>query len=336
MRVPSLTIDVDGRELTGPEAAVVSLSVQIGIGHTVDGATVALAAQSPVVNLGPGAEVQLDLGYSDDNETVLTGDVVRVTQRPWGILVDLVALPGRMHRHFVGRSYLDQSPADIIADLASEAEVPTGDLASSDTLSVYHLDETRSMWQHANNLADLAGGFLRTDPNGAISMTTLAPAGGLGGLAGAAIAAGQDLLGLGGGWRFGAELLDASISPTLTSTAPAVAPYGAASPLGSDSWHLLVREPAGGPPGNRTLVPAAVRTEAAASALASAIEAASERHGTTAKVTTLGQPGVRPGDPVSIADWPLGDPDDLEVESIRHRLDRDRGFISEIELVAAA
>lgn len=335
-RVPSLSIEVDGGELTGPEAAVIALSVHIGTGRAVDGATIALAAQSPAVGTSPGTEVRLDLGFAEENETVLTGDVRQVTQRPWGVIVEVVALPGRMQGHFIGRSYLDQSPAEIIEDLASEAGVSTGDLVSTDALSAYHVDENRTAWHHANDLARLGGSLLCTDPDGSLSMIALAQAGGLGGLAGAAVAAGQDLLGLGGGWRFGAELLDASIMPRTTQDSAAVAPHGAASPLGSDKWHLLLREPAGGPPGVRTLVPAALRTEAAASALASALEASSARGATAAQVTTLGQPGVRPGDPVSIADWPFGDPADLEVESVRHRLDRSCGFISEIALVAAA
>lgn len=335
-RVPSLTLSVDGRELTGPEAAVISITAHIGSGRIVDGAKIALASQSPVVGVAPGVEVRVDLGYDGDNETVLTGESERITQRPWGAIVDVIALPGRLHRIFLGRSYLDQSPADIIDDLANEADVSVGDLAATDALSAYHIDERRNLWRHANDLARLAGAVLRTEPDGSLSMVALAPAGGLGGLAGAVSSAASDLLGLGGSWRFGAELLDASVFPARPTPSVDVVPHGAASPLGSDKWHLLLREPDGGAPAGRTLVPAALRTEAAATTFAGGLEALGARLATGAKITTLGKPGVRPGDPISIADWPSGDPGELEVENVRHGIDRQRGFISEITLVAAA
>ena len=334
-RVPTMTLDIDGQELTGPEAAVISVIAHVGSGRLIDAVKIALASQSPVIDVRPGAEVRVDLGDDGDDETVLTGELESVTQFPWGAVLDVIALPVRLSRVFVGRSYLDQSPADIIADLANEADVATGELASTDALSAYHIDERRNTWHHVNDLAATAGAVLRTDPDGSLSMAAIAPATGLGGLAQAAAGAAQDLLGLGDSWRFGAELLAASVRSSQPATGAAVVPHGAASPLGSDKWHLLLREPDGGAPGERTLVPAAVRTEAAASALSDALTALAERTSTVATITTFGRPGLRPGDPVSVEDWPFGDPVPLEIDRVCHRFDRRKGFTSEVALVAA-
>ncbi len=336
MRVPHVSLDVDGRALTGPEAAAIAVRVHVGAGDAVDAAEIVLGRQSPVVGTTPGAPVEVALGYDEEAEVVLTGEVDRVQQRPWGIILEVLALPARLQRLRIGRSYLDLTPADIVADLAGEADVATDELVGTATLSAYHVDERRSAWRHVQDLARLAGAEVCTTADGSLTMRAVGNAGGLGGAVGAAASAATSVLGLGGDWRFGAELLDATVVPTRPDVAPAVVAYGAASPAGADKWHLLLKEPDGGAPSGPTLVPAALRDQDGASGFADGLAALGARRATTAEIVVVGRPEVRSGDDVSIADWPHGDPVALRVVSVEHDVGRDTGFTSRVRLEEAA
>ena len=336
MRVPHVSLDVDGRVLTGPEAAMIAVQVCIGAGTAVDAAEVVLGRQSPVAGSAPGTAVEIALGFDGATDTVLTGEVAQVAQRPWGLVLEVLALPARLQRLRLGRSYLDLAPADIIADLAAEAEVETGQLVGTATLAAYHVEERRNAWRHVQDLARLAGGEISSTPDGKLTMSAVGSGGGLGGALGAAASAAGSLIGLGGDWRFGAELLDATIASTRPDTAPAVVAYGAASPAGADKWHLLLKEPDGGAPSGPTLVPAAIRDQDGADGFADGLTAVGARRGTTATLVVVGRPELRSGDEVSIADWPLGDPPTLRIVSVEHDVGRETGFTSRVRLEQAA
>ncbi|MDJ0768564.1 MAG: hypothetical protein QNJ12_07200 [Ilumatobacter sp.] len=335
-RVPTAEIVVDGRSLSIPESGLIAMSVSIGSGPSVDAATLALSWYSPVAATEPGAPVEVSLGYEGENELVLTGDVQRATGAPWGVRLDVHAEPGRLQRVRVGQSFLDQTAADIISTLAGEADVRTGELASGDPLAAYHVDEHRTAWRHANDLARLVGGQLTTEPDGALSMLVAGGGGALGGLADAAASAAGSLLGGAGGYRYGAELLDVAIVRSMAEPTPQVVPHGAASPLGGDKWHLLLREPDGGAPGEPTLVPAAIRDQSGADTFRGGIEVLASRAAATGRLAVRGVASLRVGDSIEVGDWPHGEPPAFRVADVQHRMSRADGFASHVRLEQAA
>lgn len=334
IRVPTIAITADGTELTGPQAGLSEALVDVGHGPAHDRARLALGWLSPLATIEPGAEVTVAIGYDDAPETVLTGIVDEVTHRPWGLVVDVLALPARLVGVRVGRSYVEMAAADIVADLLAEADVPAGDSDSGPTLASYHIDERRNAWSHLNELARVAACEISTGSDGSCHFR-LAPGAeaGLGGLAGAVTGAASSLLGLGGGQRYGAELHDLALANSAVPGKPcAVAPFGSGSQLGASQWHVLLREPA---PDGHALVPGPLRDRDSAAQLEGALSAAAARAASGGWATITGAPTIRAGDVTVLTDLPYSDDQNIRVRAICHRYSRKHGFTSRIRTEGA-
>ena len=159
---------------------------------------------------------------------------------------------------------------------------------------------------------------------------------GAGGALGAAASAAASLLGSSGGYRYGGELVDVRVVASATTPSPAVVPHGAASPSGSDKWHLLLKEPDGGSPAGPTRVSAAARTTGVADAFQAGLEGSAARREHLARVVVRGVPAVRIGDPISVGDWPHGGLPDFRVVAVEHRVDHRSGYASVVDLELAA
>lgn len=329
IRVPTIAVTADGTELTGPQAGLSEAMVDVGHGPAHDRARLALGWLSPLATIEPGAEVSVSIGYDDAPEPILTGIVDEVTHRPWGLLVDVLALPARLVGVRVGRSYIEMAAADIVADLLAEADVPAGDSDSGPILASYHVDERRSAWAHLNRLARVAACEISTGSDGSCNFR-LAPGAeaGLGGLAGAVAGAASDLLGLGDGQRYGAELHDVALATSAVRGAPpAVAPFGAGSQLGTGQWHVTLREPV---TDGHAIVPGAHRDRDSAAQLEGALGAATTRAGSGGWATITGAPALRAGDVTTLTDLPHSEDRSVRVREIRHRFSRTSGFTSRI------
>ncbi len=338
MRVPNAVLTIDGTELTGPQAGLSTAWIDIGMGGAHDRARLALGWQSPVADVEPGAEVSVAIGY-DDPELVLTGLVDTVGHRPWGLVVDVLAAPVKLSTTWVGRSFIDLSAGDIVRDLASEAGVDEGEIGDGPTVAAHHVDERRSAWQHVQRLAATTGAEVSTAADGGLNFTPApgADAGGLGGAAGAAASAVSAVLGGGPGNRYGAELHDFTFGPVAeVGPRSAVAAHGAGSELGSDKWHILVGEPAGGAPDGPTLVPALVRDREGADALAGAIAASVDRSATRGWLRITGNAALRARDVIEVSDLPHRDTVSLRARRLTHRFGRESGFVTTVEVEGAA
>jgi phage protein D len=330
-------ITVDGTDLTGPQAALVLLRVDIGLGAAHDRTRLALGWQSPVADVSAGAEVEVAIGF-DSPERVLTGFVDRVSHRPWGLVADVLAAPSKLSTTRLGRSYVDLSAGDIVRDLLAEADVDEGSIGCGPNLAAYHVDERRSAWHHIQHLAARTGSEVSTDADGALNFSAApgAESGGLGALAGAAAAAGS-LLGPGGGRRYGAELHDFAFGPAADLGAnPTVLAHGAGSELGSDAWHIMLREPEGGPPDGVTIVPSLLRDREGADQLAGAITAAAERATTVGWIEITGDPTLRAADTVEAVDLPHAGSTPLRIRRVTHRVSRWSGFVTHLDVEGAA
>jgi hypothetical protein len=294
---PTATLTIAGQDLSTAEAALHRLTVELGIGAH-DRAELVLGHLSPAAGTASGADVAVALGYAGTEEAVFTGHVVSVHQRPWGVVLEALGAPARLAGVRVGRSYLQRDLSDIVEDLAGEAGVTVGDLDADLRLPAYHVDERRSAWSHVRSLARLAAAEITTAPDGALDVRRPRS----GDSADHTLRHGADLL----AWSAGTA---ATVAPR-----PDVVAHGAASSMGAQAWHVVLKEPDGGAPDTFTLVPVAVRDTDAASTVAEWAARASVRQERTGRATAVGNPAIRAGHLVELADLP-GAEEELDLVS---------------------
>lgn len=311
---PAAALVVDGRELSLPEAAAVSITVEGSVLGSHDRAAIVLGPLSPWLDLAIGATVEVSLGLADDDHTaVLTGQVEGVRQLTWGTLIGVLATTVKLDRLRIGRCYTAQKVGDIVRDLCGAAGLTTGDVDDGPTLGAYHVDERRTGWRHLRELAALLGDELASGAAGEVHVR--APRTG----------SAQHTL------RAGAELLDwAAGGQAATADPLPVGPYGAASEQGSDAWSLIQHAPGG--TGPHRVLPA-VRDRDAAAAIDSAATAAHQRSTVRGRAVATGVPAIRAGDLVELDDVPRAAAT-YRVLRARHRIDAG-GFRTILDLEAA-
>jgi phage protein D len=311
---PAASLTVDGRELSLPEAAAVSVVVEGTVLGSHDRATIVLGPLSPWLDLDTGATVEVSLGVADDSlQAVLTGQIDGVRQQTWGTTIRILATTAKLDRLRIGRSYTSQSIGDIIRDLCGAAGLTTGDVDDGPTMGAYHVDERRTGWRHLRHLAALLGAELASSAGGEVHVR--APRTG----------SAQHTL------RAGAELLDWYAGPQQAAADPLpVGPYGAASEQGTDAWSLIQHAPGGS--GAHRVLPA-IRDRDAAAAIDSAATAAHTRSTARARASATGAPAVRAGDLVELDAVPRAAAT-YRVLRTCHRLDAN-GFATTLDLEAA-
>lgn len=318
LRRPTVQLSIDGRDLSGPEAAAVSVSVDLGLAPAHDRARIVLQALSPALDIAAGARLVVGLGGDTDSvETVFTGIVDSVQATTGGVQATAYAPSLALSRTRVAQAYLDQSAADVITDLLSQAGVDPGSIEADLKLAAYHVDERRSAWSHLCAIARLAGVAVSSAADGSVDV---APWSGS--------STGHEL-------RYGAELLAWTADRRADGeAAPAVVPTGAGSEAGADHWHILLKEPDGGPPAGATRVPGAVRDRDAATSVAESLAARARARTLGGWALVTGLAAVRPGDRVDLTGLPVGDDVSARVRDARHRLDRS-GYTTRLLLEAA-
>jgi phage protein D len=286
IRRPAISLAIDGRELTGPEAAAASVLIQLRIGGLLDRARLALAPLSPLLDSEPGAVLELSAGYGNDLVPVFKGAVTAVWQQPWGTTLEALTKAAALTRCRVGRSYVRQQVGDIVRDLLSAAQVDPGEIDGQVEMAVYHVDEQCTVWQHLNALGSLTGREVSSGPDGAVHFIppkTGAPD--------HTLRTGAELV----AWELGG--FQAGVMP------PPTAAVSAAGEQGADAWHLLSHEPGGKA---RTLLNSAIRDIEAAQAWSDGLKAAAARKGAGGWLLAVGDPSLRAGDLVEIEDVPRG------------------------------
>ena len=235
-----------------------------------------------------------------------------------------------LHRKFISRTFLNQTVAAIVRDLADPVSVAA---AESDLeLGQYGVENRRSVWWHLRDLARLAGcdlcataaGELLWRPRGRGETRAL---------------------------RYGADMLAFSEGEGVAADAQAIAPHGSASAAGTDRWHWVNPDPLGQNP-DPARVRGAIVSEAAATTASDAAKARGAARGKCGRVTVWGRPEVRPGDGVDSAEparqrqWRAaraaaaaalggaggGGGPAWRAVRVRHVFDGTRGYVSVLEL----
>jgi hypothetical protein len=316
---PGAALTLEGNRLTAAEAALGDLQVELAVGSAHDRFRASFGAISKFADVSAGASAVVELGFGDSLDTVLTGTVTSVQRRPWGLVVEGLAATLALSQTYLGRSYVSQSASDIVADLVSGANGTTGEISAPLQLSAYHVDERRSVWSHVCALARLAGCELSADGVGALNFRPPK-------------SSSPDH-----SFRHGAELIAWDVGPRdTTRTDVSVVPFGAASEQGSDHWHVLLREPDGGPPSDETIVAAALRDRDGAQTYEQAIRDARTRRSSGGEVLVGGDATIRAGDVVTLDDVPGGQGAPLRVTAATHRLGGGSGFRTLIRVEGVA
>jgi hypothetical protein len=311
LRRPTAALTIDGTRASAAEAALTRLEVELGVGRAHDRFRASLGHGSALADTSTGSDVVVELGYDPDLETVLTGTVTNVQHRQTGVLIEGLAATASLSHSRLGRSYVSQSAADIVSDLVSSGQGTPGEVSAALQLSAYHVDERQSAWAHVCALARLAGCEVCADGQGALNFRP--PKTG---------SASHT-------YRHGAEVIAWQVGPREDSQPDiSVVPFGAASEQGPDHWHVLLREPDGGPPTEDTLVPGALRDQDGAQTYQQAISDARSRRATGGEVLVTGDATVRAGDLIALQDVPDTDGSPLRVIAATHWLGGESGFFT--------
>ena len=314
MSSPGARITIDGSQLAADEAAVVRLRVDLAADGTHDQVWLQCWSRSRFATAAAGAAMSLSLGERGAEEPVWTGEVSGRRLLPQAVVLDGIAATVTLSRSARSQSYLNQTVADIVRDLAGSATI---DKVESDLkLHAYHVDNRRPLWSHLKDLARLVDADLCSAADGGLRFVP----------AGAAVTP----LAL----RYGADLLDWSLSTRSTPQAAAVAAYGAASEQGAARWHWIGHDPLGAGAA-ATRLPAALATRDAAQLIGEALAQRARRTAIAGEVLVVGSPKIRPGDAIELTDLPSGNPGILRVRSLRHTFDVVSGFLTRLRLEGA-
>jgi hypothetical protein len=312
---PNAVLTVDGQRLSAAEAALVRAELRLGLGMH-DALELLVWPRSKLASPSVGGSVTLSLGDKDSEDDVFSGEVAAVQPSADGILVEAIGATIALSRQRLCRTWVQQSVADIVNDLAGSATVDEveGDLQ----LEVYTVDDRRTAWSHLVELAELVGADLGASAAGGLRFVPPKT--------------GDASVTL----RFGAELLGFTAGPAPQPTAATVGAHGAASEAGSDDWHWLLRAPnPSGSSGGRMRTPGAVRTRDAADSIAQSLADRASRAQVRGRLVAVGRADLRPGDLVDTSDLP-SDPGTLRVLDATHVLDARTGWYTAYSVEGAS
>lgn len=303
---PTAKLATSGQTLTAAEAALLRARVSLSVLGTHDAITLTLWRNSKLADLAAGDEVAIALGEVDDEIDVTKGTVAAILVRGSAIDIEILAPTAALSQRFVSKTYLRQSVADVVNDLAGD--VPVDQVEGDAQLAAYAVDDRRPAWSHLRDLADLVDADLGAADDGSLRFVAIGSASPV------SIGAASDIL----AWGVGAR---AAGKPS------AVAAYGAGSEAGAEQWHWIRRSPSASGDGVTRLV-GGFHAKEPADQLRTGLEARAQRRQLGGRVVLVGHPDLRPGGAIQASDAPGGDPGALRILSIEHVLDPQRGFTS--------
>ena len=283
---PAVKLTVDGRELSGPEAATLIVLVELHTAALLDRVRLSVGPLSPLLDSAPGARLEVSAGDGDDLAPVFSGVLSAVWHSPWGTTLEALTKAAVLTRTRVGRSYVRQQASDIVADLLSAGSVDPGEVDAGIEMAAFHVDERRTVWQHLQTLATLTGRQTASAADGSVNFTPPKT-----GSADHGVRAAAELI----QWSVGGREQGAAGPPT--------AAVSAAGEQGADAWHLLHHEPDGGA---AALLHPAIRDRNAAQAWGDGLTRAATRLAAGGSIVIVGDPTVRAGDLVDVQDLPRG------------------------------
>ncbi len=311
---PTYSISLGGDTISSDTLrGLVTLEVERAKNAGADRAVVALG-RIPDVSPSEGDPAAIELGWDGDNAVVFTGEVAAVDRGVLGLEVTCAGTQALLHRARGDRTFVDQSAGDVFSTLASDAGADTDTVEDGIRLPVYLADSSRSALGHCLALARRCGFDLYATPDGALVFASFAPSA-------------PDVT-----FRYGVDVISASVERTVPPDGVTVVPESPASGQGDDTSSWLVKDPSsyagqsGGSPGASVSDPV-LRTRDAADSAALARTDGWARAAVNGRLQATGNTDVALGGTVQVdgmADDALNDR--YQVMAVRHVLDRARGF----------
>ncbi|MEM6272855.1 MAG: hypothetical protein AAF998_25800 [Bacteroidota bacterium] len=281
--------------------------------------------------VAPGDPVEIELGYDGEGtEKVFTGVVEELQRLTYGYRIWCSSQMMALSQIYINKLYEQQKAGDIVSDLASIAEISTGEVQPGLDYPFYAVGSDRHLLAHLLGLAARDGFDVYADAED--KLVYAAYTGGGGGIGGA-----SGLLGASGALRYGAELLayHAEERPPRIDGVEVYGESPASLGEGDKAYSWLTKEEvkgnAGGSSGNihRIAIPSIRNQDAAGSAAESIFHRLNPVR--TGWVEALGKAPLALGGPVEIADLPDGGPNgSFKIEAIKHQLDKRHGFITKV------
>ena len=309
---PSAIVTLANRTLNASEAGLTSLRVMLSRGSH-DAVEMMFWPLTKFSSASPGDAVSVQLGFRDQEEDVWSGEVTTVEHTANALVITGHAPTAALSRERKSQTYVAQTVADIVRDLAASVDI---DKVDADTdLSYYAVDHRRSVWGHLLDLADLSGSEITCSAGGGLRFLAVNP------------------LPSSTRFRYGAELLSWRSASVAQGTGRTFAAHGSASEAGSAKWHWVHPDPTGGAGGRQVI--GAFHSRALAEALSTAAANSVKRAGVGGEVELVGQAALRAGDVFSLADLASGDPGPLRALAVTHAVDGVRGFRTVVSVEGA-
>ncbi len=311
-RRPRAIITRSSGDLDSAEAAVVRVAVRLSLSGDHDSAQLVAWPTSKLASLNAGDDIAISLGEEDEEELVWTGQVNDYRIGEDGLAIEGLAPTAQLSSARVCQTYLSQSIADIVTELAGDVE--TDEIQCDTTLDAYTVDGRQSAWSHILDLARLVDEDVGCSAEGGLRFVPVE-------------SSGQEK-----SLRYGADLTSWRVGPSKAPEAMALAPLRSGSESGSDKWHWIAKAPSSsGKTENGMKVMGAFSTRDAAKNLQEALVKRAQRKQIRGWVRSVGAPDIRPGDQLTLEDLP-DDPGTLRVLGVTHVLDAQSGFVSHFEV----
>jgi len=301
---PVTHVTIAARRLSGAEAGLTGLSISLGrFSH--DHSRLVLWPSSKFAAAGIGSEMKIELGVEDDEKVVWTGKVSAVYFTPEAMVIEGLAPTAALTGERKSQTYVNQSAADVVRDLASSVVID--DVDTTLQLDYYAVDSGRSVWGHLTDLAGLAGAEITISPSGGLRFVEVRE-----------VPASKK-------FSYGVNLLDWQLRSGNAGVPAVYAVHGAASEAGKEKWHWISEQSTG-----PATVVGAFQSQASADALNDAASAQAEQSVVRGRLRLIGANDLRAGDVFKLENLPGGSPGDLRARSVTHHFSGTRGFWTDV------
>ena len=314
MLKPTYAITLGSSRLASDHLApLVALQVDRAKNAGADWATVTIG-RAQAVPVAAGDPATVELGWDGDTTLVFTGQVEAITQEIAGTTVTAAGSQGKLMRRRPDRTFTSQSAGQVVSGLAGDAGVPTDNVDDGIDLPSYYADSARRAWEHCLGLARRCGFDCYANADGTLVFAPFTTA-----------VADQT-------FRYGAEVLAASLQRWRPGGGVIVVPESPASSQGDDTSAWLVKDPSpyqgqAGDTATLVLSDPVLRTKDAAQSAAAGLLAFQQRQVVTGEVELMGTPGLTLGQAIALSGMPEDSWNDTyQVVAVRHVLDGRRGF----------
>lgn len=319
MFFPEYAVAVGGKTLkSGGKGDLWRLEILREVNGGADEALLQLGLSQPL-DVKPGDDLTIDLGYSGTLHRVFTGTVERMAGGLASLEILALGAQAALLRKRGDKAYVNQKAGEVFQALAGDAGAQVGKAEAGVPLSFYLADSALSHWEHGLKLGLHSGNDLYADADGKLVFAPIngdAPPVKL---------------------KFGVDLLQAACESGVVPEKAMRIPESPASSAGEETANWIAKDSAphmgeagssssrGVGEGRPTYRPW-LRTQEHAQASADALWLRRQREARHAEVEMLGKSDLELGDTVELEELPAGGDGTYVVLGLRHAFGLRSGF----------